>query len=189
MNLDEYRNLPEVRRQKDPRRQLRGAASRDAGKAFELMIESACRVYAVHGQANIEKTPEPMKPIRDLGGGRFIAAYEKKAQPDFKGTLRGGRAICFEAKHTDTDRMPQSYVTKEQGDALELHSALWALCMVVFSFGYADFFRMIWPDWKYMKEIFGRKYVTAADLEPYRIRVEDGYLQFLKGVHVNGGTI
>ena len=98
---------------KDPKRQLLGKIARECGKQFEGRIDAALEYYAIKGFADIEKTPEPMKPIKDLGNGRFIACYEKKAQPDYKGTLKGGRSIMFEAKFTATERMEQSRVLEE----------------------------------------------------------------------------
>lgn len=164
---------------KDPRRQRQGGINRSSGKTFEDVILGACEVYKNAGRAYIEKTPEPMKTIKDLGEGRFIATYEKKAQPDFKGTLSGGRAVCFEAKHTDTEKIAQGRVTKEQTDALDLHWQLGAKCFVVLSFGFRDFFCVSWLSWLDMKQIFGRKYVTVADLEPCKIKFESGMLNFL----------
>ena len=59
-----------------------------------------------------------MRPIKDMGGGKFLAVYTKAAQADYKGLLAGGRAINFEAKHTDTGRMEQSRVTEDQAERL-----------------------------------------------------------------------
>ena len=76
------------------RRSMTGARSRAEGAGFESLINSACEYYRTKGIADIEKTPEPMKP---LGGadrsGRFLACYTKQAQPDYKGILAGGTAV------------------------------------------------------------------------------------------------
>lgn len=69
--------------------------------------------------ADIEKTPEALKPLRNLGKGQFVAVYTEKAQADFKGFMMGGAAVCFEAKHTDTGRMDQDRVTPAQAERLE----------------------------------------------------------------------
>ena len=79
--------------------------NRAQGAFFEQMINGACDFYRSRQIADIEKTPEPMRPIKDLGGGKFIAHYTKAAQADFKGFLFGGQTVMFEAKHTDTGRM------------------------------------------------------------------------------------
>lgn len=85
---------------KDPMKQYQGAVSRAQGKHFEEYIDLSLHYYEQRGEAVVEKTPEPMRPTKDLGNGKFIAYYEKAAQPDYKGTLKGGRAVVFEAKYT-----------------------------------------------------------------------------------------
>jgi recombination protein U len=110
----------------------------------------------------------------------MICVNEKKAQPDFKGTLHGGRSVVFEAKHTDKDRIQQSCVTDEQAKRLNKHEKLGALTFVLVSFGMAEFYRIPWCDWKCMKELFGRKYVSPSDLGEYRVREADGVLRFLE---------
>ena len=98
---------------KDPMKQYQGAVSRAQGKHFEEYIDLSLRYYEQRGEAVVEKTPEPMRPTKDLGNGKFIAYYEKAAQPDYKGTLKGGRAVVFEAKYTHSAQMEQSRVTRE----------------------------------------------------------------------------
>lgn len=53
------------------RRSMTGARSRAEGAGFESLINSACEYYRTNGIADIEKTPEPMKP---LGGADTLAA-------------------------------------------------------------------------------------------------------------------
>ena len=100
-----------------------------------------------------------------------MAVFEKPAQPDYKGTLQGGRAVVFEAKHTSTGQMEQSRVTDAQAKRLDQHQALGALCFVVAGFGSEEVFRVPWKVWRDMKAAFGRKYVTPKDLEEYRVRL------------------
>ena len=45
-----------------------------------------------------------------------------------------------------------------------------------------EFFFVPWAVWRDMKEHFGRKYVTAADLEQWRVRF-NGAVLFLDYVH------
>ena len=85
------------RREAQLRRSYLGAVSRAQGAQFEKSIADACDLYREKGMADIEKTPEPMHPIKRLAGGRFVAIFEKQAQPDYKGTLAGGQAVMFEA--------------------------------------------------------------------------------------------
>lgn len=75
----------------------RSAANRPglAGSYFEAMISGSCDYYLDRGLAKIEKTPEPMKPLGPKNyKGQFLACYTKQAQPDYKGTLKGGRPSC-----------------------------------------------------------------------------------------------
>lgn len=169
------------------RRSYIGARSRAEGAGFEAIISSACDYYRAIGRADIEKTPEPMKP---LGGadraGRFLACYTKQAQPDYKGILKGGRAINFEAKHTDSDRMTADCVSDAQALRLSRTESLGGVAFVLCSFYGRDFYRVPWPVWRDMKRLFGRKYITPADLAEYRIRVAaPGVLLFLEGVETN----
>lgn len=127
----------------------------------------------------MKKTPEPTKVIRRMDKGHFEVVFEKKAQADFKGTLAGGRAIAFEAKHTTADRIEQDVVSKEQGEWLDLHERVGALCFVVASVGPVTYARVPWAHWKAMREHHGRKYMTVEELRPFRVplgfcRQEDG---------------
>lgn len=159
-----------AQRQKDPRQQLRGLISRERGKQFEARIDQTFDYYKQTGFAAIDKTPEPMKPIQRLDNVRFVACYEKKAQTDYKGVVKGGREIVFEAKYTDAERMDQSRVKKEQGDYMDLHTALGSRCYVIAGFASGQVYRVPWEVWKNMKARFGRKYVTEADLKEYRVQ-------------------
>ena len=165
---------------KNPRNVLQGARNRINGHLFEDIIEAACEYYRLKDLAEIEKTPEPMQPIKDLGQGRVIAHYAKKAQPDFKGTLAGGRAVAFEAKYTETDRMLQSAVNDEQENRLNRHEKMGAACFVLVSFDFRLFYRVPWDVWKGMRQHFGHKYMTPEDAAPYRVRYINGVLDFLK---------
>lgn len=165
--------------QADALNALRGAQNRAAGKYFEEAIDAACRYYRLRGLADIDKTPEPMRPTQSLGKGRYIAFYEKKAQPDFKGTLAGGRSIVFEAKFTATNKMKQEAVLPQQVEALDRHARLGAVCFILVAFGLNDCYRVPWEAWKDMKDRYGRKYVTPDDLQEYKVRRRQGILQFL----------
>lgn len=154
---------------KDPRRQRLGAIAKAQGKRFEERLDEAFAYYRDRGYAIIEKTPEPMRPTKNLGNGKFIAFFEKKAQPDYKGVIKGGRAVMFEAKFTSKERMEQNRVERGQGEYLDRHQVLGARCFVVVGFSTGEVYRLPWDNWKDMKRKWGRKYVTEADLEDYRV--------------------
>lgn len=154
---------------KDPKRQLQGAISKAKGKKFEASLDAAFEHYARAGYAAIEKTPEPMRPCKALDGGKFIAFFEKKAQPDYQGTIKGGRSVMLEAKFTAAERMEQSRVLAEQGETLTRHQQLGARCFVVAGFDSGAVYRIPWSVWTDMKTNFGRKYITEKDIAKYRV--------------------
>lgn len=159
---------------------LTGHRNRAAGEEWERILEASCQHYRLKGEAEIEKTPEPMKPIGPKNSrGQFLACYTKQAQPDYKGTLKGGRAVVFEAKHTASDRLEQSVVTDEQKKRLDRHMALGAECFVMVSFGFREFFKVPWATFRAMKEHYGRKYITQEDVQEYKVRYIGGVLHFL----------
>ena len=156
--------------EKDPRRQQIGKAAKIKGKRFEARLDASFDYYRQTGFALIEKTPEPMRPTKSIGNGKFIAYYEKKAQPDYKGVLKGGREILFEAKYTSADRMEQSRVLDSQAEYMTKHAELGARCYVIAGFDSGEVYCIPWRVWSTMKEQFGRKYVTEADLDNYRVQ-------------------
>lgn len=156
---------------KDPKRQLLGKLAKERGKQFEARLDKSFAYYAERGYAIVEKTPEPMRPTKSLGNGKFIAYYEKQAQPDYKGTIKGGRTIMFEAKYTADERMEQSRVLRQQEEYMDRHTALGARCFVLVGFHTGNVYRIPWVIWRSMKEHFGRKYVKESDLEEYLVPI------------------
>ena len=146
------------------------------GHFFEQAIKAACALYASRGRATADKTPEPLRVLEKSRDGIFKGRFTARAQPDFQGTLAGGRSIVFEAKYTTTDRLKWDVLTQEQRDALEHHHQHGAISAVCAGIG-NDFFFVPWEVWRDMKERFGRKYVTAADLEPWRVRFNGAVLK------------
>lgn len=174
-----------MKQHKDPRRQWQGSRSRELGLAFEERLKMACEAYKNQGIAFIEKTPEPFaitdkqydKNRKFLG---FLGHFEKKAQPDFKGTLRGGKSIVFDAKATEKDRIERAAVTDEQKKDLNYHFALGAECNVIVSFKLQTYYRVPWYTWSHMREIYGRSYITQDDLSDMQIPVKNGIVYFLE---------
>ena len=181
---EKYADLyPEEDRMKRDEHRAQGLANKREGEAFEFHIEAALLRYKEAGIAEIEKTPEPIKQIgRKNHKGQFLACYTKRAQPDFKGTLPGGRSIVFEAKSTRQDKISQGAVTDDQRDRLERHSKLGALTFVIVSMNLQDFYRIPWEIWRDMKQIYGHKSMNRDELEPFRIEWRDGMIQLLDGL-------
>lgn len=153
----------------DDARRAKNYLSRELGKAFEQRIDQSLEYYRRMGFAAVEKTPEPMKPLRDMGQGKFLACYEKKAQADYKGVIKGGREVVFEAKYTASDRLAKDRVTKEQTEYIDQHAALGARCYVIGGFASGNVYLIPWGIWCSMKDLFGHKYATEKDLENYKI--------------------
>ena len=171
--------------QRRARQQYQNKVNNAQGHFFEDYIKAACALYSMRERAEVDKTPEPFRVLEKLRDGIFKGRFTARAQPDFQGTLAGGRSIVFEAKYTTTDKMRRDVLTDAQKFALEQHhnaGALAAVCV-----GIRDKFYFVpWLVWRDMKECFGRLYVTAADLEQMRVKF-NGAVLFLDYVHHVGG--
>lgn len=153
----------------NPVNQKKGKKNREEGRAFEEILDHTFAYYSSKGYAQIDKTPEPFKIIRRMGDGRFLGCFTKRAQPDYKGTIKGGRTVIFEAKYTSGDRLTQDRVSDIQAAYMDQASALGARCYVLAGFKNGGVYRIPWADWSNMKQKFGHKYVTEKDLQEYRI--------------------
>lgn len=174
---------------KNINRQAAGRRANAAGGMFEKILDAACGHYREKGIAVIEKTPEPMRPLKpygDRGRGQYIACFEKRAQPDYKGVLRNGKAVIFEAKHTDKDRIQESVITETQRQNLDDFEKMGAQCFVMVSMGFQEFYRVPWRIFGDMKSRYGRKYMNAEDLGQFRLKQDGGILLILEGVGLDG---
>lgn len=158
-----------------------GKRAKSNGKRFESMIEKACQRYTDLGIARISKTPEPMKVIGKRTRGGFPAIFEKQAQPDFQGTLKGGQSIMFEAKHTDSTNIRFDRLTDEQIKEFIWHSHLGAICFVFVTFRFESYYVIMWKDWMDMQHRLNKRSVNEKDLQAYKIDFNKDY-DFLKGI-------
>lgn len=173
--------------QQRARQQWQNTVNNAQGHIFEDNIKAACNFYQERGRAKIDKTPEAFRVKKKHPDGTFTGWFTAPAQPDYQGTLNGGRSIVFEAKYTTTDRMKRGVLTGEQMDDLEDHARCGAVAAVCI--GIQDrFFFIPWEVWRDMKQHFGRQYVTVADIENYRIRFT-GAVMFLDYIHVSAASI
>lgn len=163
---------------------LQGKISKAKGEQFESLVEASCMYYEAQNKAYIEKTPEPFRVIGKTtdatGKAIFKCIFKNKGQPDFKGTLKDGGAICFEAKHTDADVIEQKRVTEEQARALLIHNKLGAKTFVIVSIKMQDFYCVPWKVWGSMKELYGHKYMGENELKQYSVPFQNGVIKFLK---------
>lgn len=153
----------------------------DKGDLFENLINQACLYYKNKELAMIEKKPEPFRVVKKLDGGKLVVRKTGKAQPDYKGTLAGGKAIVFEAKMTSKDRIRKSVVTEYQSICLDLHEEMGAVVGVCCLIGKTAAF-VPWKNWKQMKELYGRQYLLESELiEEYQVPTP-GYIDFLQAL-------
>lgn len=169
---------------------LTGRKSKSDGDFFERMIDEACERYKFNDKAFIEKTPEPMKPLRPFGKGQFVAHFVKHAQPDYKGTFEGGRAIVFEAKMTSSDRITQDRVSEWQMDSLKLHQHYGAIAFILVYFMTENStFRIPIEVWIQMKELFKRKYLKPEDIREFEVPTTGMSVDFLSEIKSAEGII
>lgn len=157
-----------------------------SGRLLENAIDTACRQYAADNRAVIYKTPEGFRCIKKSPSGRFTGQFIGRAQPDYQGTLKGGKSIVFEAKFTDKDRLKQSVLTRTQYDMLAQHMQSGAAAYVCC--GIRDKYYMIPFDvWADMKNIYGRCYVTQIDILKFKVKMTMAAVLFLD--YVNNSVI
>lgn len=161
--------------------QIRGRQNNAQGWIFEDAILMACERYRQQGIADVDKTPEPFRVTKKHKDGLFTGRFTARAMPDFEGTLKGGCSIIFEAKYTTTDRIKRNMLTEKQMEKLALRHKMGAAAFVVFGIG-QRFYTVPWYIWNNMKNIYGRQYLTPADIECYRIKFT-GAVLFLDYVH------
>lgn len=166
------------------KRSMKGLQSRANGEYFEGMILAASRFYEERGIAAVDKTPEAFKVLKplDRNRGQFICCFTKQAQPDFKGSLMDSTMVLFDAKHTDKTQISRDVVTAEQEMCFERYMKMGAMCFLVISLGFEEFYRVPWVVFRDMKKIYGHKYMNREELKPYKIKYSNGVVKYLDGI-------
>jgi recombination protein U len=190
-SLSERRTSPMKMTADNYKKHIQGAEAKSAGDAFERLIADACDYYRRRKIAEIDKNSEPIKVTKPLGNGKFECFFLKRAQPDFKGTLQGGRSIVMEAKSVNDKRIAIDAVREHQADALDSHAELGAECYVLASLpdnlGKRRYAKVPWEHWKEPathvlksgaeKELRSHSWV---DLAPWEVPLSGGILRFLE---------
>ncbi|MFY1069210.1 Holliday junction resolvase RecU [Enterococcus sp. AD013-P3] len=157
---------------------IQNRMNNDRGHLLERMIDQACLYYKNCDIAMIEKTPEPFRVKGKNSDGTFVGWFTGMAQPDYKGTLAGGRAIAFEAKMTTTGKLKRTVITENQSVCLKYHHQMGAVvgvcCLINNTAGFVP-----WSVWKDMKLVFGHQHLTEEDLMKYQVPTI-GYVDFLR---------
>lgn len=167
---------------KNPNMQLMGRINRGIGANFEAQVEDICSIYESKKLAKIEKTPEPMKILKHIEDGRFETVFTKVAQPDFKGTIKGGKTVVFDAKYTEADRITYQVLSDFQRETLLQYKELGAMAFVLVGFSDGAIYRIDIETWESMKENFGRKYLKQEELDEMSLRAKEikGVIDFLR---------
>ena len=86
------------------------------GRTLEELILRVLKRYEVQGVSNIQKISTPWKAIRQ--GKRIVSAFpEGKSTLDFRGTVKGGIPVSFDAKESEDPRgLPLKYIKPHQID-------------------------------------------------------------------------
>lgn len=165
----------------NPNRQFQGKQNREWGKQFEDEVQAICQIYERNKLARIEKTPEPMKVIRYVDAGMFECVFEKSAQPDFKGIIKGGRCVVFDAKFTTSDRIKFQVLSDYQREALLKYHELGAMSFVLVGFANGGIYKIDINDWENMISNFGRKYIKKEELDELKMTapIKKGINDFL----------
>ena len=183
ISLEEYKKIVSKNSEnKNPIRQLQGKINKEWGQNFEEQIELICKVYEQNKIAKIEKTPEPMKILKHIENGHFETVFTKAAQPDFKGTIKGGITVVFDAKFTESDRIKFQALSDYQRETLLVYSELGAIAFVLVGFFDGSIYKIDINTWSNMKQIFGRKYIKKDELEQMNLKASkssNGSVDFL----------
>lgn len=184
MSIDEYKKLVQKENNyKSPKRQLQGKINRELGKCFEDQIEDISEAYKLNKLAIIEKTPEPMKILRHIENGHFETVFTKSAQPDFKGTIKGGKTVVFDAKFTESDRITYQALSDYQREMLLSYDELGAMAFILVGFFDGSMYKIDIKQWSCMKQNFGRKYIKQIELDEFGMKIrksQNGIMDFLE---------
>lgn len=171
ISISEYKKMIGQDTKKDYKRQLQGRINHEIGEDFENRISAICEYYEQLGLARIEKTPEPMKILKHIDNGHFETVFTKMAQPDFKGCIKGGRTVVFDAKYTTSNRITYQVLSEHQREALLIYNNLGAMSFIIVGFATGDIYKIEIDTWSKMQQIFGRKYMLQSELDEMGFKV------------------
>ncbi len=143
------------------------------GRAFEEMIKYQNNLYLHRGTAYIQKISTPWVVVRK--SNKIISAFpEGKSTLDFRGTIKGGYSVSFDAKEvTKTDKgFPLSYIEEHQVNyirqVLPLNEISFLLCHIkpIDKFYIVDGGVVIsaWDNWKKNKGLHGYNLIPIKNM-------------------------
>lgn len=123
-----------------------GRKSQAVGRAWQNAIAAENTLLSARRQAHVFEVPAPFARVGAAKGSAlagvvatlaridrryFVARKESPVAADYAGTLKGGRAVYFEAKSVDNaTRFDFANLTATQRSELEKHAAQGALTFV-----------------------------------------------------------
>ena len=123
-----------------------------------------------------------MKILKHIEDGKFEAVFTKAAQPDFKGTIKGGKTVVFDAKYTESDRIRYQVLSNHQRETLLKYKEFGAIAFVLVGFQDGLIFRIDIETWIGMKENMGRMYIKEEELKKMKLEAitTNGIVDFLR---------
>ncbi len=142
------------------------------GRNLEELVNFQNQRYFAQGIANIQKISTPWKVIRQ--GERIVSAFpEGKSTLDFRGTVKGGIPVSFDAKESEDERgLPLKHIQPHQIDyirsALPLGEVSFILCCIkplgeIYVSHGADVLRL-WDLWQKNKGKRGYNLIPAEEM-------------------------
>lgn len=82
----------------------------------------------------------------------------------------------------DKGQISRNVVTEEQEECFERYMKMGAMCFLVISLEFEEFYRVPWIVFRDMKKIYGHKYMNREELAPYRVKYNNGVVKYLDGI-------
>ena len=165
------------------------------GRAWEKTLEMFHRRYESTRLAVVVRTPPPVRILRAVKPGQFLAVYEKQGPPDYI-LIADGVAVMAEAKHTASKRWPLANVHAHQAERLDgwLREGGASVVLLHHSSSGSSWVLMwdrlapLWREWRDAKRRGttrpGQASLTLSQLDALGARFErDGYLSTVLRLH------
>lgn len=160
------------------------------GKALEDLIKYQNQLYENRKVANIQKISTPWKVIRR--GKQIVSAFpEEKSTLDFRGTVKGGISVSFDAKESEDEKgLPLRYIESHQIDymrfAIELGEKTFILCQIKpLNTHYVIAGKVVidhWDEWQKNKGKRGYNTIPTERMTPIKRKANGYVLDYLSTV-------
>ena len=167
-------------------RSAQSAAAAASGNDLETWLDDQHEAARALRLADLEHQHPAVRVLRHIDGARFEGQWRSRSGPDYRGVLRGGRAVAVEAKNAGPDRLklvddgsPRfDGVKQHQADALNRALALGGVALLVVRFrrraGGRDVETTYAVPWD---EICGLESIGPDDVRPWACSSRGIYLE------------